>query len=633
MRDESDDLTAGTRLEDFEIERELGAGGFGVTYLARDVRLGRRVAVKEYLPRDWGTRRRDGTVGPRSQSDAENYAWGLARFLEEAQVLARFDHPNVVRVHRVFEARRTAYLVTEYVEGRNGRAWSLADELKAAGTLPEARVRALLEALTSGLEPVHAVDLVHRDIKPANVMLRADGSPVLIDFGAARQLMGRHSRSVTSVLTPGYAPIEQYSTKGRQGPWTDIYALSAVAYAALSGRVPEDATERVPEDVLAPLSEAAAQPVSAGLASAVTAALAVYPEDRPQNLAAWLRPWKEAAIVGVPVVREPSRGAGNEADAVATDVGAPYVQSPREETAGRSAGLRGWAWGAGLVGLALFIAFGGSWNRSGSGDIEGVPVTNGAPATDRTPGGDGREDVSEQELGGGTPSEVRATGGDSGPRTVEPEGADDIPGENGSEVADAGTVESDVTSGISSPEEIEAALGLDRSARRAVQEGLAAAGFDPGPSDGWFGGATRAALGAWQASRGAPPTGYLTRAHVAVLRVAGNAAEQGLRRFDYAFPLNSSRQDSLDSAGADVVYRVTVPGSGLLAVSSTGYTDTYGELLSGSGNILVSNDDGGQGLNFSLSHSVSAGTYYVRVRHYNSDRIGDYRIIARFTEE
>ena len=269
-----DVLAAGTRLEEFEIERELGAGGFGVTYLARDLSLDRRVAIKEYLPHDWASRRPDGGVGPWSGTHAEDYRWGLERFLEEVRVLARLHHPHVVQVYRVMEARGTAYMVTEYVEGR-----SLAAALRAEGPWPEPRVLSLLDALTSGLGPVHAAGLAHRDVKPANVMLREDGSPVLIDFGAARQAMGRQSRSVTAVLTPRYAPFEQYSTKGRQGPWTDVYALGAVAYEALSGRVPDEAPDRMADDTLRPVSEVSAHGVSPGCAAAIGSALALRGQD------------------------------------------------------------------------------------------------------------------------------------------------------------------------------------------------------------------------------------------------------------------------------------------------------------------------------------------------------------------
>ena len=211
------------------------------------------VAVKEYLPRYWGTRRGDGTVGPRTGSDIEDYRWGLVRFLEEARILARFDHRHLVRVYRVFELRGTAYMVMEYVEGR-----TLEEELEASGPLSERRVRELLAKLMEGLEEVHEAEVWHRDIKPKNVMVRADGTPVLIDFGAARQAMGGHSGSLSAVLTPGYAPFEQYRTRGHQGPWTDIYALGAVAYWALSGEVPEDALERVQADRMLPVAPSGA---------------------------------------------------------------------------------------------------------------------------------------------------------------------------------------------------------------------------------------------------------------------------------------------------------------------------------------------------------------------------------------
>ena len=314
MNEQGSGLGAGVRIGEYEIVRELGFGGFGITYLARDRVLERLVAVKEYFPAEWGTRRTDGTIGPRTTGAAGDYAWGLERFVDEARALARLDHPAIVKVHRVVEAGGTAYMVMEYVEGR-----SLAEELQVSGTLPEARVRALLSGLAEGLGAVHAAGLLHRDIKPANVMLRSrDGSPALIDFGAAREQLGRKSRSITTVLTPGYAPIEQYSAKGRQGPWTDVYALGALAYAALSGRVPDDATERVLDDQLAPLDTATATPVSGGLARVVDAALAVEMRRRPQDMGEWLAllgeegAGREGVVAGHVIAAGPEADAGSE---------------------------------------------------------------------------------------------------------------------------------------------------------------------------------------------------------------------------------------------------------------------------------------------------------------------------------
>ena len=299
-------LPPGAQLEEFRIVREIGAGGFGITYLAMDEALAREVALKEYLPREWGARRADGMIGPRSSASADAYAWGLQRFTDEARALARMNDPRIVRVHRVVEAAGTAYIVMEYVKGE-----SLAAALQRSGPLADNAVHALLTALADGLATVHAAGLLHRDIKPQNIMLRAvDGSPVLIDFGAARQQVGRHSRPLTAVLTPGYAPMEQYSAQGKQGPWTDIYALGAVAYQAITGQVPDDAPARVQRDDLAQVREAAPYPVTPGLAAAVDATLSLHTKDRPQDvnqLLAMLKEEHESAVPG-PSVAKPTAG-------------------------------------------------------------------------------------------------------------------------------------------------------------------------------------------------------------------------------------------------------------------------------------------------------------------------------------
>ena len=356
MTDTGNVLAPGTRLEEFEIDRVLGAGGFGVTYLARDVSLDAWRAVKEYLPRDWGDRRGDGTVGPRTGTDASDYRWGLTRFLDEARILAQFKHPHIVQVYRRFEARGTAYMVTEYVEGR-----TLAAELHEAGPLPEGRVREILAAVTDGLKEVHAAGLLHRDIKPGNVMVRPDGTPVLIDFGAARQAMGERSASLMAVLTPPYAPIEQYGRRSdMQGPWTDIYALGVVAYEALSGVAVDDAPERVSEDRLRRLSEVAPRRVSAGLATAVDAALSVHRGDRPRSLEEW-----RALVEGGPAVRSGGASGGQ-----ASGPGGWPRQGSRAHggrrgvaAAGMVRGHRGGGGGVG-GGAALVVERGGSRRRA-----------------------------------------------------------------------------------------------------------------------------------------------------------------------------------------------------------------------------------------------------------------------------
>jgi TonB family protein len=275
-------LPLGTRIAEYRLESVLGAGGFGVTYLAHDENLDMRVAIKEYLPADVAVRERDQSVHPRSDGDRTTYEWGLGRFREEAQTLARFSHPHIVRVLRFLAANNTAYMVMQYEDGESLRAL-----LSRRATLTEDELRALLDPLLDGLVRVHAAGILHRDIKPGNIYVRRDGSPVLLDFGAARQAMGERSRSMTAVLTPPYAPIEQYGKGQPQGPWTDIYAFGVVVYEALSGRQPPDATDRVMDDRMAGLTQAASSRCSVELVTAVTAALEVKGASRPQTVEAW----------------------------------------------------------------------------------------------------------------------------------------------------------------------------------------------------------------------------------------------------------------------------------------------------------------------------------------------------------
>ena len=294
-------LRAGTRLDEYEIHEVLGQGGFGITYLAEDTNLGKRLALKEYLPRDFATRTANSTVVPNSSADATDYRWGLDRFLDEARTLARFDHPHLNKVHRFFEANGTAYLVLEYIDGQ-----TLSALLGKYPTVPDAHLRRIVGEVLSGLEEVHRAGYVHRDIKPSNIMLRGDGSAVLLDFGAARQAVGQRSKSITSILTPGYAPIEQYDTKAADvGPWSDLYALGMVVYRCMSGGSDADLpdavtrarTQRKGGQDLTLAVEVGKGVYDAQFLKAIDWAIQVNEEDRPQSITAWREAFSDGQSV------------------------------------------------------------------------------------------------------------------------------------------------------------------------------------------------------------------------------------------------------------------------------------------------------------------------------------------------
>ncbi len=284
-------LPMGHQLQDYIIQFVLGDGGFGITYLAKDTQLNALVAIKEYLPNELAVRESNYMVQAKSEQQTKVFNWGLNRFLEEARILAQFKHPNIVRVLRFFKAHNTAYIVMEYEQGQ-----SLAGVVDQKGTTAtQAELMDLLPPLLDALETVHSAGYLHRDIKPDNIYLREeDSSPVLLDFGAARFDVGRRSSSVTSIVTPGYAPFEQYESDGsQQGAWTDIYALGAVVYYLIWGIKPVAATKRISAtmrgnpDPLTPAVEIGRGEYADSFLQAIDLALKIKQEDRPQNVSVW----------------------------------------------------------------------------------------------------------------------------------------------------------------------------------------------------------------------------------------------------------------------------------------------------------------------------------------------------------
>ncbi|MBF0609594.1 MAG: SUMF1/EgtB/PvdO family nonheme iron enzyme [Magnetococcales bacterium] len=284
-----DTLPPGTMLLWYEIERVLGKGGFGVTYLGQDTNLDQPVAIKEYLPVGFAARGEGYAVLPVSPSAKETYEWGLERFLKEAQILARFRHPSIVRVLSFFRHANTAYMVMEYEEGE-----SLEALLRRKKVLSEAEINVILPPMLSAMEALHKAEYIHRDIKPANIFIRRDGSPVLLDFGSARQAVAGQAHQMTSLLSLGYSPFEQYdASNARQGPWSDIYSMGGVLYRAVVGEKPVDAAVRIgarlrnEPDPMKSAYELRKGRYSEGFLKAIDKALMVMDTDRPQSIAAW----------------------------------------------------------------------------------------------------------------------------------------------------------------------------------------------------------------------------------------------------------------------------------------------------------------------------------------------------------
>jgi hypothetical protein len=282
--DSGEGLPIGTRLGEFELTKLVGVGGFGVVYLSTDHSLQRRVALKEYMPSSLAQRSGTMQVSVKSERYRETFEAGLKSFINEARLLASFDHPSLVKVYRFWEANGTAYMVMPFYEGKN-----LRDTLRSQSQAPDEQwLRTLLLPLTEALQVIHAEQCFHRDIAPDNVMMLAGTQrPLLLDFGAARRVIGDMTQALTVILKPGYAPVEQYAEIPgmKQGAWTDVYALAAVVHYAITGRTPPPSVGRLLNDTYKPLVEAAAGRYSPEFLAAIDRALAVRPEQRTQSIA------------------------------------------------------------------------------------------------------------------------------------------------------------------------------------------------------------------------------------------------------------------------------------------------------------------------------------------------------------
>ncbi len=366
-------LPLNSMLLEYRLESILGAGGFGMTYLAHDTNIEKKVAIKEYLPVELAVRALDGSIVPINTGSEYNYKWGLDRFLQEARLLAKFIHPNIVAVSRYFEANGTAYMVMNYESGM-----SLSQLLKRIPQPDEPMLRQILMPLIEGLHAVHEAGFLHRDIKPSNIFIRDTGAPLLIDFGAARLAIGGATRTMTSILTPGFAPLEQYSKDGNQGPWTDIYSLAAVMYRAVVGDNPPDVVTRMKDDVVMQSLIAARDRFSPGFLHAINRGMEVDEKKRPQTVPEWT-----AMFTGEAFIAPPPAAGGAVEDARTQQVERTTVLERTSTTLARPSMMQLTWFAAGA--LVLFLVIGGErffekLAGKGAATSRPVPATKAQPA-------------------------------------------------------------------------------------------------------------------------------------------------------------------------------------------------------------------------------------------------------------
>ncbi|KRB89985.1 serine/threonine protein kinase [Noviherbaspirillum sp. Root189] len=278
-------LATGTRLAEFEIRGVIGEGGFGIVYLAFDHSLQRTVAIKEYMPAVLAGRGPDTSVAVRSRQNQGTFEKGLRSFINEARLLAQFDHPALIKVYRFWEQNNTAYMVMRHYEGHTLKA-IVSDNPEL---VTEAWLKAMLAPLLEALETLYRAKVLHRDISPDNIMIQPDGQAVLLDFGAARQIISDITQSLTVILKPGYAPVEQYADDDLmvQGPWTDIYSLSAVLYLLITRKPPPASVGRMIKDPIEILENSERPGFDKPFLAAIDKGLAIRPEDRPQSVEAF----------------------------------------------------------------------------------------------------------------------------------------------------------------------------------------------------------------------------------------------------------------------------------------------------------------------------------------------------------
>ncbi|HEY4893248.1 MAG TPA: protein kinase [Reyranella sp.] len=557
-------LSAGRMIGRYEVVSVLGQGGFGITYRARDSQLGRGVAIKEYLPLALAVRQDGTTVLPRSTGAAEDFTWGRERFVAEGRTLASLqDAPAIVRVFDFLEANGTAYIVMQLLHGE-----TLEGRLKRAGPLKAADIDRILWPLLDGLEQVHNAGFLHRDIKPANILLDDAGNPTLIDFGASRAAIAGRSTALTAIFTPGYAAAEQM-TSARQGPWTDIYGLSATLYHAITGRTPPSAFDRILDDAYEPLGKKMPAGFALGLLAGIDAGLAVRASDRPQSIAGWRPILGQFAALGGDSTVVLVRPAEAPPPAVVESAAEKATTSPRK----RGIGL--WLGAAAAV---IVVLAGGGYalvvdKRAAPPPMAAVAVPSAVEkaAQDAQLAAEAQRLKDQQELArlrtdaaarekAEQEAAQRKQIEDETRRKIEAEMA----GKQRQQDEARQKAEADAAAKFRAEEDekkaaemAENGLRLPVLERQHLQVALTALGFRTAATDGNFGTRTREMIAAWQKTHNDPPTGYLTGAQSqALLRDAAPA----ITRFDEEVKKLEERKKADEEKGkAEAAARAAPP--------------------------------------------------------------------------
>jgi serine/threonine protein kinase/peptidoglycan hydrolase-like protein with peptidoglycan-binding domain len=534
-------LSAGRMIGRYKVVAVLGQGGFGITYRALDDQLGREVAIKEYLPAALAVRQDGTTVLPRSTSAADDFTWGRERFVAEGRTLANLqDAPGIVRVFDYLESNGTAYIVMQLLQGE-----TLESRLARSGPLSPDEVGRILWPLLDGLEQVHGAGFLHRDIKPANILLDAKGNPTLIDFGAARAAIAGHSAALTAIFTPGYAAAEQMSS-AKQGPWTDIYGLSATLYHAITGERPPSAFDRMLDDTCEPLTKKALPAFGRGLLVGLDLGLSVRATDRPQAIAGW-RPILSEAVASDGIVTMAMGRTASPAPAT-TMMPAPPVPNPTlipspPSVAAPPAKRRGGLWISVLAVLLLVVGGGSYFYMQNEQARASKQAAVDKAAQDAQLAAEAQRLKDEEELAklrAEAAARDKAQQEAARRRRIEEETRLKVEAELATRQreqdavrqkaeADAAAARQATEGDKKAAEVAESGLRFTLLDRQRVQVALTALGFDTASINGAFSVRTRDQIAAWQKSHNYPSTGFLNGVeNQALLREAAPAVS----RFD-----------------------------------------------------------------------------------------------------